>query len=229
MPERQTTRRAARISTRLRRALDDRQFGCLEASEVLDHATERNVDAIKPYLPDLLEHRDWLVRADAVEFVGAFHVHEFLDAVRSRLHDRNSLVREYALGACYDLLGAKALPLLKRASKDEAVGFRVVALTLRYVESRDEAVLMELRRILLMKRCRFTNRYGALRTFDAYVDVGVYPKIIELFEDVLTKLSESPRKYGLDKDIPRRLEKWRRSARNQQNRCSRTVSNRGKE
>jgi len=182
-------------------------------SEVLDHVTERDIDAVRPFLPDLLEHRDWLVRADAVEFVGAFHVHEFLDAVRTRLHDRNSLVREYALGACYDLLGAKALPLLKRASKDEAVRFRVVALTLRYIESRDEAVLMELRRILLMKRCRFTNRYGALSTFDAYVDVGAYPEIIELFEEVLTKLSEAPRKYGLDKDIPVKLKKWKRSAR----------------
>lgn len=229
MPERQTTRRAVRISARLRRALDDKQFGCLEVSEVLDHVTERDVDAVKPFLPHLLEHREWLVRADAVEFVGAFHVHAFLDAVRSRLHDRNSLVREYALGAYYDLLGAKALPLLKRASKDEAVGFRVVALTLRYIESRDEAVLLELRRILLTKRCRFTNRYAALRTFDAYVDVGAYPEVVELFEDVLTKLSEAPRKYGLDKDISRRLEKWRRSARKQQNRCSRTVSNRGKE
>jgi len=182
-------------------------------SEVLDHVTERDVDAVKPFLPDLLEHRDWLVRADAVEFVGAFHVHELLDAVKARLRDRNPLVREYALGACYDLLGTKALPLLKRASKDEAVGFRVVALTLRYIESRDEPALMELRRILLMKRCRFTNRYAALRTFDAYIDVGAYPEVVGLFEDVLTKLSETPRKYGLDKDIPLKLKKWKQSVR----------------
>lgn len=213
MPERQTTPRASRISTRLRRALADRQFGGLEVSEVLDHVTERDVDAVKPFLPDLLEHREWLVRANAVEFVGAFHVQESLNAVKARLHDRNLVVRQYALEACYDLLGAKALPLLKRASKDEAVGFRVVALTLRYVEERDEAVLLELRRILLMKRCRFANRYGALSTFDAYVDVGAYPEVIELFEDVLTKLSEAPRKYGLDKDIPLKLKKWKQSAR----------------
>lgn len=91
MPKRQTTRRASRISTRLRRALADRQFGCIEVSEVLDHATERDVDA--------------------------------------------------------------------------------------------------------------------------YVDVGTYPEVIELFEDVLTKLSEAPWKYGLDKDIPLKLKKWKQSAR----------------
>lgn len=59
----------------------------------------------------------------------------------------------------------------------------------------------------------FTNRYGALRTFDAYVDVGAYPEVIELFDGVLPRLSETPRKYGLDKDIPLKLKKWKQSAR----------------
>jgi len=51
-----------------------------------------------------------------------------------------------------------------------------------------------------------------MNTFDAYVDVGLYPEIIQLFEEVRSSVAEAPRGYGLDKDIPRMLAKWKRSA-----------------
>jgi len=221
-----------RCSRRIRVALQNRRYGDTDLSDIIERsgqgdldaihidpgsilecAGEHDVDTVRPLTADLLGYHNWLVRADAVELVGMFHMHEFLGEVKARLHDSNPLVREYALGACYDLLGKRALPLLKEASKDRTVSYRVVALVLRYIETRDEAILPELRRILTMKRCRFASRYAALRTFDVYVDVGLYPEIIHLFEEVLSRLPEAPRKYGLDKDIPARLRRWKRSAR----------------
>jgi hypothetical protein len=197
------------LVARMQRALGDREFGGLDIGEVLDHATKADVIVLRPFLRDLLLHHDWTVRADALEFVGRFRLRHFLDAVKTRLEDENLIVRNYALTAYYDLLGPKALPLLKRTSDAIDVGNRVMALTLLYVETRNETVFGQLSRILTRKRCRFAHRYAAMSTFDAYLDVRQYPEIIALFEIVRRRVSEEPRAYGLDKDIPKMLSKWK--------------------
>ena len=55
-----------------------------------------------------------------------------------------------------------------------------------------------------------------MNVFDAYVDVGQYPEVIELFERVQSSLMGAPMPrvtHGFDKDLPKRLEKWKRSRR----------------
>lgn len=193
-------------------AMADKRYGGLQLGHILDDAEEHDVSIIQHYVPDLFDHGDWTVRADALEFVGRFRLRRFLDLVKVRLQDRSRVVRTYALCAYYDLAGAKALPLLDEASRDSNTTYRITALVLRYIETQDEAVLDELHKALTRRRCRFTHRYAAMNTFDAYVDVGMYPEIIKLFEEVQSSLAKASRKYGLDKDIPRMLAKWKASA-----------------
>lgn len=230
------TKRALRIknrsSRRIRVALENRRYGNIDLSGViertgqsgrhaididlssmLEYAEEEDVDTIKPLLGDLLRYHYWVVRADAMQFVAKWHLDGFLRPVKAALNDKNWCVRDYALAAYYDLVGPKALPLLKKAAHDRSVSYRVTAFVLRYVETRDEVALRELRKILMWKRCRYTNRYAALCTFDAYVDVGQYPEIIQLFEELLNHLAETPWGSALDRDIRTACKKWKRSAR----------------
>ncbi len=213
MGRRHNAKNTGDLPTRIERALRDERFGGLELGDILDHAREGDLDALKPFLRRLLAHPDWTVGADALECVGRFHLRQFLRAVKTRLEDENGIVRDYALSAYYDLVGARALPLLKRVSDAAHVGNRVTALALRYVEAKDQAVLKELSKILLRKRCRYTHRYAAMNTFDAYLDVRRHPEITKLFEAVRRRVSEIPSAYGQKQDIPRKLRKWRRSKR----------------
>jgi len=201
------------LPARVRTALEDREFGCNDLVSILRDAGENDVAVLRPFLSDLLVHHEWIVRAEALEFVGRFHLRRFLDAVKARLGDKNHVVREYALCAYYDLLRKKALPVIEEACQDKDVSYRVTGLVLRYVESGNEALLDQLRRILTRKRCRRNHCYTAMNTFDAYVDAGLHPEIIELFEKVQSRLAEAPRASGLDKDLPKMLDKWKRSTR----------------
>jgi hypothetical protein len=186
---------------------------CDTVSGVLDEATEDDVDALKPILPDLLSHTEWVVRASAVELIGVFRLRRFLNLVTASLEDRNAIVRGYALSAYYDLLGEKALPLLRNWCDARDVRNRVDALALCYVETRQAPILDKLRRILMNKRCHFRHRYVAMNTFGYYLDVGKHPEMVKLFQDIRRRLRDAPRSFGLDKDIPRMLRKWTQSGR----------------
>jgi hypothetical protein len=185
----------------------------IELLDILQKASQADVDAIKPFLPALLSHREWIVRAEALDFVGSFRMSEFLDLVKARLKDKNHVVRNYALTAYYDLLRAQALPMLEAASESRDIGYQVTALVLSYIETRNGRILNELKSILLRKRCSYAHRYAALNTFDSFVDVGEFPEVIELFELIYERLTDVPRAYGLDKDLPEYLRRWKRSQR----------------
>ncbi len=219
MKRKKKVEKAIDIRDRIEHALEDKEWGGLDLSDILDDAVEDDVEAIKPFVPDVMAHPYWVARADALEFVGRFHLREFLPLVKSRLKDRIRLVRDYALTAYYDLLGAEALPRIKKACKAKDVRYRVTAMVLYYIETEDKDTLEKLSRILTRTQCRYTHRYAAMNTFDAYVDVGCHPEIIKLFEAVLPVVMETHRTWGLAKDIPRVLAKWKRSARKKRTPC----------
>jgi len=172
-------------------------------SEILDNAKEADVDVLKPVIPRLVVHRHWLARVSAVELVGNFQLGEFLELVRGRLDDRNVHVKCYALMACYDLLGAKALPLIQNACQDRSVHVRVTALALCYVVTEDRSFLNSLERVVLRKNCDYLHRYAVLHIFDRYLDVSSHPELLEMFRAILRM---APRRQGISKDIAKKLE-----------------------
>lgn len=174
----------------------------LEVSDILDEASSENIQVLKPELPRLMEHRDWVIRASAVERVGAFELIEFVRQVRARLKDRNVHVRSYALMAYYDLLGEKALPVIREHCQDSSVHVRVTALALCYVASEDEAVLRSLERIVLRRNCHYRHRGAMLNILDHYLDIPTYPELIDLFKAIL---QVAPKWHGVSKDIARKL------------------------
>jgi len=172
---------------------------------ILDAATEADAYALEPVIPSLLRHREWVVRASALDMVGEYRLTRFADLVRARLQDKNEVVRGYALSAYYDLLGAKALPLIRKWCEARAVRLRVMALVLCYVETMESQALEKLRLILTRKRCHFGHRYVALETLDHYLNVGQHPEVVRLFQDIQRSLHGIPRSYGLDEAISRIL------------------------
>lgn len=188
------------IQQRIKRAEEEKYWA--EVSGILDDTTPDDVEQLKPLMKHLLAHRNWLVRASAVEVVGVFRLHQFASEVKLRLSDPNSNVRSYALMACYDLLGARALPVIKEFARVKDTRLRVTALVLLYVQTQDEDALAQLGRLLTRKRCRYDNRYVALNQFDYYLDLKKHPEVVSLLERILQSTSRS---YGLAKDIRRVL------------------------
>lgn len=209
MKRREYDEPAADICERVRQV--QRGEICDTVAGVLDEATKHDTDALKPMLPTLSTDREWLTRVSTVELIGDFQLTSFLKLVRARLEDRNSVVRGYALTACYDLLGKKAVPVIMKGEQTKDVRNRVTALALDYIETQAPDVLTKLRHILLRRNCHFGHRYVVMNTFDHYLDMKYHPEIIALFEDVLNKVRSLPknRRNNMDKGIADFLDRWK--------------------
>jgi hypothetical protein len=192
------------IRTRVEQAEKRRDWG--ELASILDDATRDDIATLKPMIPDLIGHHDWIVRASTVEAIGRSHLDSWANRVKARLHDRNRIVRGYALMAYYDLLGVKALPLINRLCKSQDVRVRATALALRYVHTRDPNVFEFLRGILMRKGCNYFHRSVVLSIFDYYFDRHPPTAVVKLYKDVL---SDVPKSSGLAKDIKKVLTGWK--------------------
>jgi len=194
------------ILVRIKEAQDYKDWA--EVSDILDEATKKDMDALKPIIPDLIEHHEWIVRASIVGLIGDFRLRQFLDLVKARLQDSNSVVRGYALVACYDILGAKASPIIEKNCSAKDVRQRLTALALKYIETGDTDAFKKLSRILKRKRCNLNHRSALLSIFDYYCDVQTYSEIVKLYEDILPDI---PKSHGVAKDIRSILKKWKQS------------------
>jgi hypothetical protein len=183
-----------------------------EISYILDNIdtlTEEDIRALEPVMPRLIMHRDYLIRAGAVEVVGLFQLRQFIDLVKARLHDRNKDVRSYALEAYYDLLGGESLPVLRKYCEDRSLRVRVTALSLCYAAIGDKTCLARLEKILLRRDCDYHLRFVALNTLDYYMDVSRDPCAIGLFRSILERAGKS---RGIAVTIRVKLAEWRKRA-----------------
>ena len=196
---------ADNILVRIKEAQDYKDWA--EVSDILDEATKKDMDALKPIIPDLIEHHEWIVRASIVGLIGDFRLRQFLDLVKARLQDRNLVVRGYALVACYDILGAKALPIIEKNCSAKDVRQRLTALALNYIETGDTDAFKKLSRILTRKRCNLNHRSAILFILDYYCDVQPHSEIVELYEDILLDI---PKSHGVAKDIRSMLNNWKK-------------------
>jgi HEAT repeat protein len=194
-----------RILLRLTQALESRGWG--EASAILDECTQEDIKEISPILVSLCKHSSWLLRADAVETIGVFGLQRHVKSVMALLDDRNVTVRAYALMAYYDLLKEKALHKIKKYCKDSDVRVRVTALSLRCIEAWDIIDFTKLSKILLRSRCDYRHQYAALSIFDYYCTAGPRNEVVDLFQQILSRIDKS---MGLATDIIKCLHKWRK-------------------
>ncbi|HPC96722.1 MAG TPA: hypothetical protein PLU87_17390 [Sedimentisphaerales bacterium] len=190
----------------LKRLSEAEKKACwLEIVDVLDQASTRNIGALKSALPRLTQHSAYIIRASAVELVGDFKLTEFRNLVEARLQDRNVSVRAYALMAYYDLLGSRALPLIREYCQEKSVHLRVTALALCYAMTEDETVLRMLKKIMLRRNCSHHHRCAALNILDHYLEISSRPQLIAMFKAILRI---TPKRQGISKDITQKLRTW---------------------
>jgi hypothetical protein len=198
--------RRSDVRTRIREAEKAKHWG--ELAGILDDADRNDIATLKPIIPDLIRHHEWIIRASTLEAIGRSHLHSFANRVKARLRDRNRIVRSYALMAYYDLLGAKALPMIDVLCTSQDMRVRVTALALRYIDTHDSHALEALRRILTRKNCSYFHRSAVMRMFDYYFDSHPPTSVVALYEDVLPDV---PKSSGLAKDMKKLLGgNWRR-------------------
>lgn len=192
------------LLVRLNEAEQQKDWGGM--ADILDDATKDDVGVLRGVIPRLAAHREWLIRACAMEVIGDFRLRSFLNLVKVGLEDKHLAVKSYALMAYYDLLKKKALPTIERFEGVADVGLRVTALALHYVELGDEHTFKTLERILSRKRCSSMHRYALINIFDHYCEVKSHKEILELFENIL---QDVPATDGLASEIRNKLDKWR--------------------
>ena len=167
------------LSKKLTKYIQENDDG--ELSDLLDDASRNDAKIISRSLPILLEHPSWVLRASALDYVGYCELVEFLPQVKKSLKDQIINVRMYALGAYYDLLKKKAMPVLKRESKSPVSKLKVNALSLLFIETQDMAVLGKISDIIKRKNCRQDNQFVVYNNFDYYLEIESFPEIIEIF------------------------------------------------
>lgn len=154
------------ILARLKQAQDNKDWARM--SDILDHASEHDVEYLESILSDLTEHPKWLIRASSVERIGDLRLRRLVASVKIRLKDTHPVVRAFALMAYHDLLGTAALPTIEEVCETENVGLRFTALALRYAETGEEETLDMFTRILAAKRHYPKNQQTTVNIFDRY-------------------------------------------------------------
>ena len=153
--------------------------------DILENIDEDNVHNIIPILPNLLQHKEWTVRAETVDIVGGCGLEKFLKTVKAMLYDKNRHVRAYALAALYDLKKEKAIKYLETFAKDRNVTMKINALALLYIAKGSPETLNEIRKIVLRKNCNYFHQFNVISQFDYYLEIKKHPEIIELYKDIL--------------------------------------------
>ena len=191
------------ILRKIKEAENYKDWGSI--SYIIDNATENNYKLLIPCISNFINHKNWLIRASAVEFIGFFGIEKYLYLVRNCLKDGHPLVRDYALLAYYDLLGDKAIPLIEKFCSHKNVMNRVTALLLHYINNNDDYSFQKLSRILKRKRCNPLNISGFLRSFDYYYNnVEVKSRIVKLLKDIIPNI---PKSHWIATDVRRLLKK----------------------
>jgi len=173
-----------------------------DISEILDEAKNEDIRALAPILPRFLKHRSFVVRASALDVIGAFDLRRYIKKVEHMLDDKNPTVQSYALSAYYDLRGKKALARIRKFCTHGTVCLRVSALALVYVATKDGESLEKLTKILMRRRGNGQNQFVAIHNFEYYLQVENHPEIIRLYKKIFDIV---PDHLGLAKYLKKRL------------------------
>ena len=173
-----------------------------DIDDILNGAKISDLPLLEPIIPDLIEHRSWVVRTTTLELIGRLCLKKYVNLVRERLDDRIIHVRCYALMSLYDLLKSKSMVDIWKFCEHKNVGIRVTALALAFIETKDPEVLTKLAKIIVRKRCNYLHQSAVFNIFDAYIEFKDYSEIVKLYKEMLKVI---PKTYGIAKDLKKSL------------------------
>jgi hypothetical protein len=186
----------------------------LDISDILDEVTQWNYKELIPSVPAIFNNRNWIVRCDILDLIGCYKLTEFLGIVKKGLRDRRIIVRNYALGAYYELLREKALPMIRKFCKEKNMRLRLSGLSLFYIETGDENTFKQIRKIVMRKGSWYHFYVNNIFSdFEYYLYTEKRPGIIKLYEDLLKHV---PKSWGIAKELRTRLDKIYVSQKNKQ-------------
>ena len=174
-----------------------------DISELMNSIDQSNVDEIVDFLPELLVHKYWIVRSDALEIIGDFELGQFTSNVLDVLKkERNSIVIGDALTALFDIDRTKSVQILSGYIKHKVVSVRLCTISLLYVEFQKVEYLEQITKILLRSNCNYLHKYVFFHTMTHYLNVKNNPDVMALLKSVLR--ATDPR-LGVSKDIKKFL------------------------
>jgi len=171
-----------------------------DLNELIDSIDESNVNEIIDLLPELLDHKSWIVRTDALEIIGEFKLGQFTSNVLDVLKkERNPIVIGNALTALFDIDRGKSTQiLLNEYIEHKVVRVRLCALSLLYVKFQKTEYLEQIAKILLRSNCNYLHKAVFFHIMTDYLNVKKYPDVITLLRSVLHATDPS---LGISKDI----------------------------
>lgn len=178
-------------------------------SEFIQNISEKEIESIFSYIPVLLKHRSWIIRADTLDMIGRGKLHQFEKSVLNILeNDKNPHVKSYALMAYYDLEGKKAIRILEQYSNSRSIYVKKTSLSLLYVATRRKCVLEELEKIVTRKDIVPNGYYSIYNTLCYYMKLEKHLELLKLFEAIIRNFKYAWQK---DKDLIE-LIKWIKEA-----------------
>ena len=121
---------------------DEEWDDVIDAMEFLaGHAPEK----LRPFLRSLSRHKNWVVRCEAIDLIGADRENELADAVRAAFRDPDHNVRAYAIYVLHELNGKSAIPEIQAMENDPDPSVRCACHAARYRSAREEAALQRIR------------------------------------------------------------------------------------
>lgn len=172
-------------------------------NDYLGDVDSDNIQYVIPYLSQLVAHKSWVIRVDAIELIEDFNLVNHVGIVKDLLQDRNKCVVSAALMCLYSLLGDKSEDIISCYIESKVVRIRLVAILLQYLIAPQKRLFEEMTRILTRKNCDYYNQYVVLHFFeDKRLILGKYPEFVDLLRMVKSCVSS---KTGIFKDLSKFL------------------------
>ncbi len=169
-----------------------------DLNDELQKADQSNIHLLYPLLPDLIDHRSWIIRASTLEIIGEGDLKQFVHLVKKAVEDSHPLVQSYAIVYCYSLLKEKGISCVRKQLNSKNVLVRVTAETVYYVATWDTSYLKKIRKIITRRNCNPSNYYAVLRALNLLLIIKQHPELVELLKDIQ---NVAPKNYAIHREI----------------------------
>jgi hypothetical protein len=176
-----------------------------ELSEILTTISPDEIPLISGYIPGLLKHKSWLVKTDVLELIASGRLMQFEKPVLSILkREKFYITRKFALATYHELVGNRAIPILKKYTKDRYRIVRLCALCRLFLMSEKKNILDQIVEIVSKKDCGVWDHYYVYNFMIGNFDVKRKPEILFLIKLILKQSAPST---GLAREIKSYLRK----------------------
>lgn len=158
----------------------------INLSDILENLTIEEVNYISGYIPELLKHRSWIIKTDALDIIAWGCLEQYENEVLAVLKNaKNHLVKKFALTAYFELVGEKAVPVLKEYVNDKQTLVRLTALSQLYILSEEKSILDQISKIVSRKNCFILNKAFVYNLIRNNFDASENPDLLSLLKQLL--------------------------------------------